>query len=417
METPTEPPSDPDGSGAPYTGALARGCDWALIYDAVQPGGNNAFPDTGARYWAAVVAEGQPAGTRLRANGSYPDARYSALFVYDGALRAFDALADYELAPDSGLNPFLDQTRLSGREYGDDYTAFVRLNVAAPEAREANTLYRPPPSAAASLSAQRTLVVYRTYLPEGGNQGRVRLPELRLETPQGDLPLDNDTDAQACAQIAAALRQDGARVPGSANVIDPTLPRLFPTFQRFEALIGDDGAAQGVGYNEHNGFLYTKTDDTYGALLLVRGRAQSYTTQSGGTPQVRYWSLCAAGFNSQKVYDCSSDRDTPLDDSGYYTLVVSRDSTRPAVLDGAEGFAWIARGTERIGVITQRELLAHPSFAEATVNITGLATAAQVKGEFLPLATYCSEAVFASAVAMGPAAAFAACDASRRVLQ
>lgn len=410
---------NPDTQSPLFPGVVARGCDWALIYDPDQPGGNSAFPDRGARYWVAVVSGELPAGTRLRMEGEYPNARYSSLQIYDGRLRGLDSLSDFQIEPNSSSsNPFIDQTREnSGIDYGGSYTAYVRINQEAPADRESNTMYRPPTPAETQVT-QRTALAYRTYLPRGGNQGMVGLPRLRLETADGDLPLDNDADAATCAQIAASLRKDGARLSGSANLLDPTPASPLPTFQRFDGAAGTGAGGQGLGFNRDNGFMYAKTQKAYAPILIVRARAPSYTTQDGAgdPPQVRYWSICEAGFNTQMVYTCTADRDTTLDGQGYFTVVLTDDESRPSVLDSAPGYAWLRRGPEALAVVTMRELLAHPSFEQATVNVDLTHPAPQQKGEFQPLATYCSEAAFNAAVAMGPAAAFAACDASRRLL-
>ncbi|TDU32050.1 hypothetical protein DFR24_1438 [Panacagrimonas perspica] len=409
---------EPDAPSPIFAGALERGCDWALIFDGDTTGGNSAFPDLGARYWIAVVTGDVPDGTRLRIEGEFPDARYSALHIYTGGLRAIASLADYQLVASSGDNPFLDQTRRSGAAAGGRYTAYVNINETRPANPPQNTMYRPAGLAETNLG-KRTMIAYRTYLPKGGDQGGAPLPRLRLETPAGEFGLSNNADAEVCAGIAANLRRDGARLQGSANLLDPTPPQLLPTFRRFDGLLGTGELGQGVGYNEHNGFLYAKTAEGFAPILVVRGKAPSYTTQPDGIrpPQVRYWSLCAAEFNSQKVVSCSKDEETALDDEGYYTIVVTADSRRPDVLDGTSGFSWLRRGSERVGVVTQRELLAHPTYLQSTVALDGLLPIALQKGVYMPRATYCSEAVFAGAVDEGPAAAFEACDASRRVLQ
>lgn len=412
-------PTDPDAPNPIFPGVLTRGCDWALIYDPSRPGGNSAFPDQGARYWIAVVAGAIPQGSRLRMEGQYPDARYHSLQLYNGNLASLDSLSDYQIVPDPGSdNTFLDQTRRSGADYGGDYTAYVRIGTNAPAEREQNTMYRPPVITGGHV-VRRTVIAYRTYLPEGGNQGRVELPELTIETADGELSITNEEDADVCAQIAANLRQDGARLTGSANLLDPTPPSPLPEFKRFDGAAGTGAGGQGVGFNRDNGFMYAKTQVLYAPILLVRGRAPSYTTQAGAgnPPQVRYWSVCDAGFNTQMVYDCRSDQATALDDAGYYTVVVTADQSRPSILDSASGYSWLQRGPENVGVITMRELLAHPTFAQATVNVTTLNPAPLVKGEYMPLATYCSTAVFEGVADQGPAAAFAACDASRRALQ
>ena len=66
---------------------LSTGCDWQLAFDPDVPGlGNTAYPEIYARYWIATLSETLPAGSRLRVEGRFPDARYSALHVHDGAL-------------------------------------------------------------------------------------------------------------------------------------------------------------------------------------------------------------------------------------------------------------------------------------------------------------------------------------------
>ena len=416
--SPGSPDDDGSSSGATLPpllpDTLARGCDWELVFDPNQEGlGNTAFPDTGVRYWIAVVGADVPAGSRLRIDGQYPDGRYSSLATQDGNLGTIDMLADYELSPDPGSsNPFIDQTRMDSVSFGGHYTAYVRINEAAPATRERNTMYRTPPGLIDTTQRKRTAITYRIYLPEGGNQGQVPLPDLTLETPAGNVPLANSADTATCAEIATQLRQDGAAIPGSANLFDPVPAQPQPAFKRYNASPG------AVSVNQHNGFMYTKNDALYGPILLVRGRAPSYTTQAGAgnPPQVRYWSMCVAGFSSQRVYTCLADQDVPLDDDGYYTFAVTADATRPAIFNPAQGYSWLNRGPEQVAAITERELLAHPSFDEATVNIGPLDSAATVKGEYMPLATYCSEAVFAGSAALGPAQAFADCVESRRLI-
>src|SRR5690606_30253060 len=138
-------PGEPDAPDPIFPGVVSQGCDWALIYDPARPGGNSAFPDKGARYWIAIVSGGVPAGSKLRVNGQYPDARYSSLQIYDGYLATLDSLSDFQIVPDPGnSNPFLDQTRPSGSDHGGDYTARVHIGVNRPAMPEQNAMYRPP---------------------------------------------------------------------------------------------------------------------------------------------------------------------------------------------------------------------------------------------------------------------------------
>src|SRR5918992_3933061 len=64
--------------------------------------------DTNAVYWGGTYAA--LPGTRIRIEGSYPEARYFSWNLYDSAARPIDALYDAQLARDPGT---------------DTYTAFV----------------------------------------------------------------------------------------------------------------------------------------------------------------------------------------------------------------------------------------------------------------------------------------------------
>ncbi|MES2883585.1 MAG: hypothetical protein V4709_02185 [Pseudomonadota bacterium] len=411
------PPSAAGGLDGAVT--LKRGCGWILAFDPAIPSlGNTAFPDNGARYWVAYVAPDQPAGTTLKIEGRYANTRYAALHVHDGNLLVLDAQAEYQLAPDAGaVTPWLDiTTRQANAPLGGRYTARLRFGETAPASREANVLYRPAPLPNDGIAKRTTALVYRTYLPVGENTGGVGLPRITLQTPTGPLPLDNAEDRAGCAEIGSRFYLDGAAIPGITNALDPAPPLPKPVFKKFESLLLVL-AGSGVGLNNHNAFAYIKTERNYGDVLLVRGLPPSHTgdAAAGNPPQVRYWSLCHYGFNTQKVYGCVSDQDAALDAEGRYTVLVSRDAA-PPLATRALGFNTLPFGPERIGTLTMRELLAHPTFAEAIVRTSFGEAGSASRGVHQPKATYCSRAVFDAVAPQGAAAAFAACLESRRVL-
>jgi len=395
---------------------LQVGCGWMLAFDPAQTGlGNNAFPEINARYWIAVVSDTAPAGSRLRVQGQYPDARYSAFHVHDGNLFVFEAISDNELSPDPGsVNRNLDRTRRDDQtSVGGAYTAYVRINAAAPAVREPNTLYRPKPGVLDAKVKKRTVLAYRTYLAVGGNEGGVPLPALTLETPAGPKSLPNAADAATCAGIQQQLQKDGSALP--VSLIAPLIPAARPEFTLFDATLLN-ATGLGVGYNPHNGFLALKTDRDYADYLIVRGKLPSYTTQlqPQPTPQVRYWSLCQYGAASTKVYGCLADQALTLDADGYYNVAISRDWTRPAQLPAS--YDWLAWGPEKQGGVTIRELLAHPTFAESIEKSTAAKSVAN-RGEYMPLATYCSQAILTAAAGTPgarPGDVFAACRTSRQ---
>lgn len=396
---------------------LQAGCDWVLAFDpAVPEYGNTAYPETAARYWVAVVSDTVPAGSKLRIDGQYPDARYSAFHVHDGNVFTHDAIADYELLPLPGsVNRDLTRTRRDGfLPFGGSYTAHVVLNQAAPAVRAANTVYRAPPKALEGKAKKRTLLAYRTYAAVGGNQGKVPLPKLTLVTADGrQTPFPNAADAAACESLKTRLQNsNGSAAP--VSLAPPLVPERKPIIRKFDGAVLT-ALQLGVGYNPHNGFMSTKGDRSYGDYLLVRGKLPSYTTQSAAqlTPQVRYWSLCQNGANSTMVYGCLSDKDVALDQYGYYTVAISTDTAQPVALSAARGFSWLNWGPEQVSAILIRELLASPEFPQSIEQApTQAAQTPAARGDYMPVAAYCSRAVLNQYAPSGAAAAFQACLSS-----
>lgn len=393
----------------PASRKLQLGCGWMLAFDPNVPGlGNTALPETNARYWVAVVSDSVPAGSRLRIEGRYPEARYSGLHVHDGNLFIHDALSDNELLPDPGsVNRNRDRTvRDVAHPVGGHYTAYVRINQALPAVREKNTLYRKPPALLDAPVKRRTALAYRTYLPVGDNTGGVGLPRLVLETPQGERSLPNDADGATCAAIQ---RQFQDPRPGLVSLTPPLVPEGQPVFRKFDGATLN-ALGLGVGFNPHNGFMSIKTERAYADVLLIRGQLPTYTTQiqPQPVPQVRYWSLCQYGAASTRVVDCLADRQLRLDAQGRYNIAISAHDARPALLPTA--YAWLPWGPEAQGAVMVRELLAHPDFSQSIEKATTRNTAADRSG-FMPLATYCSLPVLDAALREGgaPDTVFARC--------
>ncbi|MGQ0697444.1 MAG: hypothetical protein ACT4PZ_04295 [Panacagrimonas sp.] len=394
------------------TPSLSAGCDWIPTFDPADPNvGNSAFPEANVRYWLAVVTDTVPTGTRLRIEGRYPDARYSALFAYDGNIFLFDSLSDNQLLPDPGnANLNLDRTmRDAGVLPGGNYTAFLRIGVPIPAVRERNTLYRAGSGLLQPKARKRTLLAYRTYLPEGGDTGGVGLPRLVLQRPGlADLALASTPDVASCAALGQALR--GPR-PAPISRLKPLVPAKKPVFQKFDAALLQ-ATGLGAGFNPHNGFMYAKTQRSYADLMVVRGRMPHYTTQNPAdiTPQVRFFSMCQYGSGSTQVHGCISDRELPLDEFGFYTVLITKDAVRPPGL--LANYGWLPFGPENGTAVAIRELLAHPSFAQ---SIERAPSNAGARDGYTPLLTYCSLPVLAQAAAigLGPAGVYSACAASR----
>src|SRR5450755_208665 len=151
---------------------------------------NVAMPDAAAGYWVQPIVAS--AGTRIVLSGRFPDARYASVSVYTPG-GAGASLPDYRIAPQPGsLNPWQRQAAPGGR-----FTVTIRPD---PSPGQASTLPLPP----GTTSQHPGYLIYRVYLPAGGDFSDVPLPVLTVE--QG-----------RAARTLPACRTRNASVPFPAN--------------------------------------------------------------------------------------------------------------------------------------------------------------------------------------------------------
>lgn len=393
------------------------GCDWVLVYDPSRPDlANFAFPETSARYFVAVGPSSPTAGDALEFTARYPKARFSSLTVYDGYGGFEDALADFQFRPNTtGGNPFLSATLLnpSGGD-GNTYNGQLLFDTPVPadSARLPNTIYRPKPGLAEGKRKKRTLLVYRTYLPVDGDDGGVGLPVLKLNSGGVKTPLANTPDTAACA----ALYQNFLKIYGGGKgsldggIPNVGVPKPLPKFTVYRG-VADGAAGKGQLYNSDNSFMSVDTSSRFGDLMLIRGRAPSYTTENTtGTPNLRYWSICQNGAMSQQVVQCVHDQNVAVDSAGFYTIVISVSGKSPGGAAQSRGFNVLPFGGEQTGEVIYRQQLADPAYAQAIDKVGRFQDAQSVMGDAFPDATYCSVATF-EAASNSAEGAFEACKA------
>ena len=106
--------------------------------------------------------------------------------------------------------------------------------------------------------------------------------------------------------------------------------------------------------------------------------------------------------------DCLFDEELPVDADGYYTAVFSSGKDRPANAIEACGVGWAEWKTTGdgagymgddlvdpdFGMLQIRNMLADPSFSNATFNVVKAGTEEDVMEEYLPTLTYMSRAEF-----------------------
>jgi hypothetical protein len=401
---------------------------------------NIAFPDAAATYWTTpFYAE---AGLEIEVEGKYPNARYMSFNVYDEAFGSFEAngvssgLADYQINPAPGsVNPF----QASGGP-GGSFT--VTLSGDA-RAGEANTLPLAPTDAAPGKhGAPLGFLVYRTYLPTGGN-GTVPLPTLRLVSggkrvtlprcpaPTGKIAgavrskaaaseaakaLAGKLEVKPSTRLRLALRKLGHKLGGGSGGTSPcrgsTCP---PPLEFFRAKASTTNA---FFPNVDNAYVSALFRPVAGTVIVVRGKAA--TTPPGTSPvpwpqsdlQLRYWSLCNNIYRSPwpvvanpesgggTEYGCAADLETHLDAAGEYAFVVANPAQRTAV--EAAGGTFVPLSTvapHARQILIFRNMLPNSSFKYAVQNApqTGEPTASEAAmGAYYPRAFRCTLAQFRS---------------------
>lgn len=420
---------------------LGLGCGWIAASDPDKA--NIAFPDSEAKYWVAAAPVSPQ--TRLRIDGRYPDARYFSYNAYDAALRPTDAVADFELTPSAKGregNPFARK----GAKPGGAYTAYLEYGaspVQNPEVqRKPNTFYTGE-IGLGPLKVPNALAVfiYRVYVSNTGEffDGGVGLPTLTLETADGSrelgtLPNCAEPLLPSAGGITPPLGLNelllGLDYPNQLALPFPTATNPPNTLKFFSlgdtafriagnvtgqdtSMLGGrvDSGSGGFLSNVHNAYTSTGFARRYGSLAMVRAKAPTYRGQAGvefGQEQLRYWSLCGNEFATQRFTDCAADFQVPLDDQGFFTVVISDPADRPANATAENGFLWLPWGPYPDQLLLYRHMLHNPEFTEAIQNVEKGDALANVMKDFAPVGIYCDPNVFTQSNRSGEV--FALCE-------
>ena len=172
-----------------------------------------------------------------------------------------------------------------------------------------------------------------------------------------------------------------------------------------------DSGSGGFLSNVHNAYTSTGFARRYGSIAMVRAKAPSYRGQAGvefGQEQLRYWSLCGNEFATQRFTDCAADFQVPLDDQGFFTVVISDPADRPANATAENGFLWLPWGPYPDQLLLYRHMLHNPEFTEAIQNVEKGDALADVMKDFAPVGIYCDPNVFTQSNRSGEV--FALCE-------
>lgn len=382
--------------------------------------GNWLWPDTANRWWYMPIDK---QWQQLTITGTYPKARFFSIAVYDNApvsTGLADHLFDAQIGPDPGsINPFATPDAVSHNPS------------AKPESTYTITVMRGNNTAdnMLQLHADTGWLLYRLYLPNAGegSMGGVPLPEVKVTNASGQTttlmtcPIVNRQSelAQLQPQFVPAELED----PLASLSIPPAPDRIW-----FGAI---KEPPPSLLPNPDNKYLISFFMPEYkpNRVIVIRGKMPAFPDTYHGQPvsqpargfktvQLRYWGLCQAELVSPlPVSGCATDASTPLDEQGFYTIVVSNDVLRPEWLP--KRVVWLPWGDEKMvpKLIFLRNLLASADFSQSvqsaidqgcgfnltfptpptqdTIETSGRCAQA-VMGDYYPEAVWCDRQTFIS---------------------
>ncbi len=388
----------PAATASPGASAsLGAGCAWPEEVDAYSS--NVVLPDTGAAYWLEPF-EIAP-GLRIVVSGTFPDARYASLEVYtNGSLFTRDGvgstLTDYQIAPDPGsLNPWQRPAAPGGR-----YTVTLREDVAA---GQVNVI----PLAPAGTSSGRGLLVYRVYLPAGGDLSQIRLPTLTLQ--QAGQP----TPHAPCTTFYPPGGGPQAASSAVPSVTPTPTPSPSPSTPAVRQLQFFKATIETLAPNADTQYLLAYlTPPDPGDVVVIRARAPTHASGDHPSPwpsadaEVRYWSMCiglATGVlptvmnlapSGGTDAGCRADDQVTLDASGDYAFVLGTEAQR-ARIEGIAGTTFLpfaAAQPVTTHLLMLRDMLVSPDFAYSPARVPrgdDPAATEAVMGPYYPQATVC----------------------------
>lgn len=396
-------------------------CFWfGPTFSATNQDLNYAFPDTGALYWAAQFAI--PEGAQLTLKGNYAHARYQSLNSYNVTTNApTAALNDVSTTPDKGSrNPYLPNGNRDG-EGGRSYTAIVSNSMPPSTNVSPNTLYAGVPG------QDRTTLVYRLYLPDGGRDitGGVGLPEPELRLADGEVlngePLCSALDAATTTPPVDTLPMDKylslRDQPGKPATFPAAEQPVWRTYYNTQFSLactylgkcdGTPARTGGQYSNIDNNYVNTNVNRGFGQILTLSGvlpttpRTLSGAHRTDANVDLRYWSLCSnESIATTRVVGCLHDEQVPIDSSHRYRIVASLPQDRPVNATAACGVAWLplseagdGAGHTDDGYLILRNMLPGNEFEHAVQNTATPGDEKAVMGQYLPEGRYSSKSEF-----------------------
>jgi hypothetical protein len=402
----------------------------------------NLWPDKRPTYFFGQLA--MPAGSSLTIRGRFPYARYFKFSLYQYERNTFVAvaggsLAGYDIEPDSGSsNPYrVGADRLVKNR---NFTLHVLAEAVPGNAadRAKNTIY-------VGREGKELMAGFRIYLTDEGYDGAGWGP---ADVPSLDGPginyegkLADGTRLSAEEVVKRFSRPMGSAPPPltvdewyalvNAKDNDPTLtPDTAPARRepRWEMFRGMRYSVQGAfktpeerakmplqkemegGGDPTTAYMVAYLSRKFGPLYVFRARMPTFPNTYAGTRimpdgQVKYWSVVSvASAPSGELWDGLFDMQLPLDEKGYYTIVVSRPEDRPKNATKENHVAWMdwgpgeglagPRNRKDWGMLIMRYMVCRPDWKNSPENATKPGSDAEVMGEYYPRGYYTTKERF-----------------------
>jgi len=422
-------------------------CFWKMTVGA-DPYHNAFYPDQQTTYPVAlfsIPADESKDNEKgyVKMTGEFPHARsmtFSAYF-YDpdsATLVSGDhQIIDYQIKPDKGsINPFEEGAKRTAKDRSYTLKWVPKALPEKEEDREENTLY---------LGEQEFpgigyIVVMRIYVGDKGTNlfGGTTLPEAKIIMPDGTKikgdtlcdpkysPFTGDMSSvyPSPAFDPVAYRRERDRTEWYNQDRPVTWPAQNPPYiirewtanynfcANFEQ--GPDNADKcpppvdpnvgsgGFG-NSTTVYLTTWMDRNFGEVLVLRGKKpktpKTYfgnKTFNTSDAEMRYFSWTTdEPLSRARVIDSVFDEEIPVDEDGYYTIVVSRPSYRPENATYECGYAWLefpaagdGFGDVYLGELRNRWQMPLNDFKYAPHKAKKPGKEKKVMGEYFPVGEY-----------------------------
>jgi hypothetical protein len=390
--------------------------------------------ESNAVYWFLQGLPTHPPGGHFRFRAEFPRARYMSWQNHDFFGESTALLADTDVVPDRGDNPFQPNTPYSP---GNSYT--VDLLDIPPEARP----LQPPRPANVLYGGYRydgreteyNAIAYRVYLPDLGTDPLGGVPQPDFYFVVDDPAKTTLEDIHAMCRKMRILQETEKRaliaLVETAEFVDekrkmlplgteknefgrrvidgPSVEGAFPSpsapLNNGSALywaVTPKPNGGGIFFNAQNGYLLVFLSPSRDEVTVMRFKAPAFPDTQGlqgspedivGDEQLRYWSLCMHNTTTLWTTNgCLYDAQVAQDDDGYVTFVFSNPENRPA-----NAINWLPT-SDVIPALILRHLQPHPAFTEALLYYAGAerdsdAIAAHM-GEYFPRVTTCAKAEF-----------------------